>query len=302
MVVELGKSNGWVVASMLCVLAGGCSRGGSFEPGVAEAAAEGVVSLPEVREGEHLLYTFFDRRAQMRTVDRIADVEPEARRAVMVTDPARHLPEDQVFVADLTVKSEKDERYPVWIEQRGHWLGRVMPRTSVASYAPEPSAAAAATAPEKAERAKRDEKAKKRAARARARRARQRARRAALAKQREAEQQQAQAAAPESPPASSASPPAASEQQQLPKVIVFSTSWCPSCRQARAFLTQRGVRFLELDVEKYPEAAKRMVAIQQANGFREGAVPLIIVNGRAFQGFSRLQLEVAINNMERQAI
>lgn len=235
-----------------------------------------------VRDGLGLLFTFFDHTGQMRTVDRLRAVESEARRAVLVTDPRRSLGDDRVYVADLTVHDPRDDTYPTWVEQKGTWLDRVMPRVSVATIGRRGADATATAAVGRATR-------------------RSTRRRGAGGDRTSARAAAAAATAPEAAGggpavATAGGPPNAAT---LPKVIVFGTGWCPSCRLARDYLRQRGVRFLDIDVEQQPEAGKKMVEIQQANGMRPGAVPLIIVNGRVFQGFSRFQLEVAINNLQQ---
>ena len=39
-----------------------------------------------------------------------------------------------------------------------------------------------------------------------------------------------------------------------------TTGWCPSCRLAKSFLQQRGLRYREVDIEAVPEAADQVVA------------------------------------------
>ncbi|MBK8480768.1 MAG: hypothetical protein IPL40_06295 [Proteobacteria bacterium] len=237
-----------------------------------------------MREGAGLLFTFFDRAGQMRTVDRLRDVESEARRAVMVTDPHRTLGGDRVYVADLTVQDTPEGTFPSWIEEKGTWLDRVMPRVSVATL-------------ERPGAGTKDGPSAGGSAAARPARRRGASRRGLRRTTAVAEDGSQRAVA--SGTADAASQGAAAPAAAMPKVIVFGTTWCPSCRLARDYLRQRGVRFLDVDVEQQPEAGKKMVEIQQANGMRPGAVPLIIVNGRVFQGFSRFQLEVAINNLQQ---
>lgn len=213
-----------------------------------------ATTLPRIEEGAGLLFTFFDNTAQMRTVDRLAEVPKEARPAVMVTTMSGRGPAGNlVYVTDLT-KMSKETGYRVWTEERGHWLDRVMPRASVAKLAP----------PAKTRRRRRPG-------------------------------HHRPPAAGKSVNATSAEPtPAAKSEAQQPKVVMFSTSWCPSCRNARQFLSQNQVPFIELDVERNQKAAEQMVAIQRARGMREGAVPLIVVGNQVFQGFSRMQLAGAI--------
>jgi len=189
----------------------------------------------------------------MRTVDQLDKVQSEARKAVMVTDPGYHLPGDDVFVADLTKKNDGGS-YQVWVEPRGQWLDRVMPRASVAKLDPPQSK------PRRARRRRATPPVTSKVA-------------------------QAPAAAPS---------PAATAR---PQVVVFGTSWCPSCRMAKQFLAQRGVRYVDLDVEKNQAAAQKMLEIQRSRGMKPGSVPLIIVGNRVFQGFSRVQIEAALANI-----
>ena len=38
-------------------------------------------------------------------------------------------------------------------------------------------------------------------------------------------------------------------------VTVYSTTWCPDCHRAKAFLDSKGVAYREIDIEATPEAA-----------------------------------------------
>ena len=45
-----------------------------------------------------------------------------------------------------------------------------------------------------------------------------------------------------------------------PKVVMYSTSWCPYCTRARRLLEEKGVAFEEIDVDARPEARSEMIA------------------------------------------
>ena len=45
-----------------------------------------------------------------------------------------------------------------------------------------------------------------------------------------------------------------------PKVVIYSTGWCPYCTRARELLKSKGVDFEEIDVEARPEARSEMTA------------------------------------------
>ncbi len=62
---------------------------------------------------------------------------------------------------------------------------------------------------------------------------------------------------------------------------LYVTSWCPSCRKARAYLKEQGIPFNEYDVEKDPDAARRRRSLDARSG-----VPLAVINGRTILGFS----------------
>ena len=237
---------------LLLVALAGCPEPPPLQearPGGPDAAVPLVV-----RGDEGLLFSFFDNRAEMRTVDRIDQVAETARADVMVTSPGRQLAGDLVDVVDLRTP-KKDGTYRSWVEPKGTWLDRVVPRTSVSEKL---MASAASEDPEPQPRKP----------------ARRRPKRRGVAKR----------------PAQAGK----AAQGATPRVILFSTAWCPSCKAARAFFKGKGVEFLELDVERDQQAQQQYLAIQQRFNLKPGVVPLIVVNGRVFQGFSRPQVEAAL--------
>lgn len=223
-----------------------------------------------------LLFSFFDRSARLRTVDRIADVDRSARSAVMVTDPRHPSDRDRVIVVDLTDKRD-DGRYRTWITRRGSWISRVKPKLSHLKRPLEQIAR------------RRDKKAEKRARRRRSRRR--------VAAHRAARSTVAARASPKNETATPGPPEPAAKA--APAVILYGTSWCGSCRAARSFFQTKGIRFVDRDVEKEPAAAREMVALQQRYGLRRGVVPLILIDGHPYQGFSRMQIEVALHQRDK---
>ena len=45
-----------------------------------------------------------------------------------------------------------------------------------------------------------------------------------------------------------------------PKVVMYTTGWCPYCTRAKQLLDRKGVDFEEIDVDARPEARKEMTA------------------------------------------
>ncbi|RYE31818.1 MAG: glutaredoxin 3 [Hyphomicrobiales bacterium] len=46
----------------------------------------------------------------------------------------------------------------------------------------------------------------------------------------------------------------------MPPVTIYTTSWCPYCKAAKALLTRKGVAFTEIDVDAKPELRQAMTA------------------------------------------
>jgi len=64
-------------------------------------------------------------------------------------------------------------------------------------------------------------------------------------------------------------------------VEIYTTSWCPYCKQAISFLRSNRINFRQYDVEKDRKAAARM---RKLGG--TGGVPFAIINGKKIGGFS----------------
>jgi glutaredoxin 3 len=65
----------------------------------------------------------------------------------------------------------------------------------------------------------------------------------------------------------------------MPEILVYSKSWCPYCKAAKALLAAKGAAFTEIDVTDDPEG-------QQAMAKRAGrsSVPQIFIGGKHIGG------------------
>lgn len=77
-------------------------------------------------------------------------------------------------------------------------------------------------------------------------------------------------------------------------IRIYTTSWCPDCRQAKLFLKEKGLPYEEFDIEADSQAAQ---FVMQANqGKRK--VPTFDVDGHIFHcsPFSsrKLKLELGL--------
>ncbi|MBI4809200.1 MAG: glutaredoxin family protein [Nitrosomonadales bacterium] len=63
-------------------------------------------------------------------------------------------------------------------------------------------------------------------------------------------------------------------------VVLFTAPWCGYCKQAKAYLSARGIAFQEIDID----TRSGMAAFAEAGG--GSGVPLLIAAGQSIQGFS----------------
>jgi glutaredoxin len=78
-------------------------------------------------------------------------------------------------------------------------------------------------------------------------------------------------------------------------VVMYSTSWCPSCVAARRYMDQKGIAYVEHDIDESPPAR---AAMQRLNP--RGSVPTIDVDGEVLVGFGPQHLEYALEKAARR--
>ena len=76
-------------------------------------------------------------------------------------------------------------------------------------------------------------------------------------------------------------------------ITMYTTSWCGDCRRAKQFLRERGVAFLEVNIDEAPEAEELVLRVN--DGRRK--VPTFEVSGRYFacSPFDPYQLSTDLN-------
>lgn len=74
-------------------------------------------------------------------------------------------------------------------------------------------------------------------------------------------------------------------------VIIYGASWCGACRSAESFLRQRGVAFVERDIEEDPAALAEMQQKARAAGIQPTGIPVIDFRGEILTGFDRRRME-----------
>ncbi len=73
-----------------------------------------------------------------------------------------------------------------------------------------------------------------------------------------------------------------------PKIVIFSTSWCPHCKAAKEYLTKNNIPFINRDVELDAEAMALLTGKYQSQG-----VPVIVIGDDAevVKGFDQQRFE-----------
>ncbi len=70
------------------------------------------------------------------------------------------------------------------------------------------------------------------------------------------------------------------------KVVIYSTPTCPYCKRAKAYLSQKGISYTDIDVAQDREKAREMT---EKSG--QMSVPVIIIDGEIVVGFNQVQLD-----------
>jgi glutaredoxin len=71
------------------------------------------------------------------------------------------------------------------------------------------------------------------------------------------------------------------------EVVMYCTPWCPGCRRARAYLEEKGIAYVEVDISKDRTAAARVR--EWANGFE--TTPTFNIRGQILVNFDQFRLE-----------
>ena len=71
----------------------------------------------------------------------------------------------------------------------------------------------------------------------------------------------------------------------MAKVVMYTTSWCPYCRAAKAFLQAKNVAFEDIDVTQDPDRRAEMERLS-----RRRTVPQIFIDGKPIGGYDDMRL------------
>ena len=74
--------------------------------------------------------------------------------------------------------------------------------------------------------------------------------------------------------------PATPQKKAMPKVTIYTTSWCPACKAAKQWLGQNKVPYQEFDIETSTENHDRYLEAGSS-----GKIPFIVVGKNKMTGF-----------------
>jgi glutaredoxin-like YruB-family protein len=70
------------------------------------------------------------------------------------------------------------------------------------------------------------------------------------------------------------------------KVVIYSTPTCPNCKRTKAYLSQKGIAYTDLNVAADKDLAKEMI---QKSG--QMNVPVLVIDGEIVVGFDQNKLD-----------
>jgi glutaredoxin len=80
-------------------------------------------------------------------------------------------------------------------------------------------------------------------------------------------------------------------------ITLYGATWCPSCKQARAWLDANGMAYNERDVDRSEDASRTMRKLNPA-----GTIPVIDVEGEVVVGFAPDAVDRAIRRRAERRV
>ena len=77
-----------------------------------------------------------------------------------------------------------------------------------------------------------------------------------------------------------------------PTIRIYTAEWCSSCKRAKRYMQEKGIAFVEYDIEKDPHGRNEFRML----GGR--GVPLITVGDQKMQGFTPARFEQMLRKIE----
>jgi len=82
----------------------------------------------------------------------------------------------------------------------------------------------------------------------------------------------------------------------MEQVKIYTTPLCPYCKQAKAYMDKKGIKYVEYNVLKDQNAFQEMVKISSSR-----SVPVIVACEQVMVGFDPVRLEQMLNCMQNRS-
>ena len=84
--------------------------------------------------------------------------------------------------------------------------------------------------------------------------------------------------------------------KKYPRIVLYSVSWCPHCKDAKEYLTSHNIPFINRDVEMDDAAMSDLMEKYKSRG-----VPVIILGNdeKIIKGFDRDKFEKALKEISK---
>jgi glutaredoxin 3 len=91
--------------------------------------------------------------------------------------------------------------------------------------------------------------------------------------------------------------PQAAPNRKYPKIVLYSTSWCPHCKAAKEYFTRNNIPFINRDVEIDTDAMDLVTGKYKSQG-----VPIVVLGDDAvvLKGFDEKRFEKAVDKLKKK--
>ena len=81
----------------------------------------------------------------------------------------------------------------------------------------------------------------------------------------------------------------AEKSQEYPKVEIYMTEWCPTCKKAIKYLDAQGIDYIKYDIDNDTAAHTRF-----SEEYHQNAIPYTIIGDVKILGFSKERFDSAL--------
>ncbi len=90
--------------------------------------------------------------------------------------------------------------------------------------------------------------------------------------------------------------PVSEVSRSYPKIVLYSTSWCPHCKEAKEYFKKNNIIYVNKDVEEDSDAMEMLVET-----YKSRSVPVIVFGNdeKIIKGFKQEEFEKAYGEFKK---